>query len=37
MKSGADAAQTRVLSKVDNGIRNQPVIDQYPNADFFFD
>jgi hypothetical protein len=37
VKSGADAAQTRVLSKVDNGIRHQPVGDQYPNADTFFD
>ena len=37
VKSGTDAAQTRVLSKVDNGIRTQPVIDQYPNADLFFD
>ena len=37
VKSGADAGQTRVLSKVDTGVRHAPVVDQYPNSDNFFD
>ena len=37
VKSGADAGQTRVLSKVDTGVRHAPVFDQYPSSDDFYD